>query len=127
MYPYDNLSFASKGGLTCGAGACANIKTSSLQQIDSMVHILKDLAIDADLAKDLDVDLLGPFTTVDTDVEPLRVRKTIYLPAPFVGLFLERDLTLAEACTRICGAILDRVQDVDCQTIIDWLIVALKK
>ena len=46
------------------------------------------LAIDAELARDLTMDLLGPFTDADAENEPLHVRKMIYLPTPFVGLFL---------------------------------------
>ena len=85
------------------------------------------MAIDAALSLDPDADLLGPFTAADADVEPLHVRKTIYLPAPFVGLFLERDITPAEAWNRLHGAIVDAGQEVDFWPIVNWLWVALKK
>ena len=91
--PWENLYFALKGDISCGACACANWQTASLNQIRATVHVCVDLAIDAELAADPDIDLLGPFTSTDVDVEPLRVRKTIYLPAPFFGIFLEQDLT----------------------------------
>ena len=68
-------------------------KTTSLQQIGSTVHVLTDLAIDADLARNPNSNFLGPFTTVEMDVEPLRVSKLIYLSAPFVSILLNRYLT----------------------------------
>ena len=83
------LSFTSVGGVTCGAVAYVNWKTASLHQIGSTVHVLTDLAIDAALSLEPDEDLLVPFTASDADMEPLCVRKAIYLPAPFTGLFLE--------------------------------------
>ena len=61
------------------------------------------------------------------DVEPLCVRKTIYLPEPFLGVFLERNLMPAEACTCLRGATINGGQEVDCQLIIVWLRIALTK
>ena len=90
----DNLSLTSKGETTCGSVACANWQTASIHQIGSTVHILANLSIDTALVLDPDEDLLGPFTTAEYDMEPLCVHKTIYLCAPFIGLFLEWDLSL---------------------------------
>ena len=56
---YD-LSFVLKGGITCGAIACANWQTESLHQIRSTVHLLTYLAINVALSRDPDTDLLGP-------------------------------------------------------------------
>ena len=91
--PWDNGFFASKGDITYGTIACVDWPPASLQQIRATFHVPTDLAIDAVLASDLDTDLLGPFSSTDADVEPLRFRKMIYLPAPFVGIFLKQDLT----------------------------------
>ena len=79
------------------------------------------LAIDTVQADNPDTDLLGPFYSTDTNVEPLLIRKTIYLPAPFVGIFLRRYLMLVESCTRLHSAIVDRGLEVDCCYIIDWI------
>ena len=48
-----------------------------------------------------------PFTSTDANVEPLRICKTIYLPTPFIGIFLIRDLTPMETWTLFCGAIVN--------------------
>ena len=54
-------------------------------------------------------------------MEYLCVRKTIYFLVHFVGIFLEKDLTPMDAWTRLHGDIVEGDQDVDCQTIIDWI------
>ena len=68
-----------------------------------------------------------PFTPANADVETLRVCKTIYLPSPFFSIFLERDLTPAEAWKRLCDDIMDRGQEVYCRTIIDWICIVMTK
>ena len=105
--PWDDLSFASKGDITCSTIACVNWQTASLHQIGTTIHILTDLDIDTALAANPAVDLLRPFTATDKNVEPLHICKTIKPPTPFVGIFLDRDLTPAEAWTRIHGTIVD--------------------
>ena len=83
-----------------------------------MVHFLTDLAIYTVLSCDPNTDLLGPFTAADAYVEPLRVLKTIYHPAPFVALFLEIYLMLTEASNRLRGTIVDAGHEVDCRPIV---------
>ena len=58
-------------------------------------------------------------------MEAIHVRKTIYLPAPFVGILLEHYLTPVEAWSRLCGAIVNTGSTVDCNPITNWLRVAL--
>ena len=83
------------------------------------------LAIDTVQADNPDTDLLGPFYSTDTNVEPLLIRKTIYLPAPFLRFFLKRNLTPVEARTCLRSAIADIGLEVHCRPIINWLRVAL--
>ena len=66
------------------------------------------MAIDTALDTNPDTDPLGPFSSTDTNAEPLCVRRTIYLLVNFVGLLLELDLTPMEAWTRLFGTIVDR-------------------
>ena len=79
-----------KGNITYGTVKRANWKTASLHQFGSMVHVITDLAIHAELALNPDANLLVPLNPTNTDVKPLHVQKIIYLPAPFAGLFLDR-------------------------------------
>ena len=47
------------------------------------------------------MELLGLSTKDNTDVESIPIRKTIYLPALYVGFFLERNLTLDNVWSRL--------------------------
>ena len=44
--PWDDLSFMSKGDVTCSAVAFANWQTTSLHPIGSTVHVLTYLSIE---------------------------------------------------------------------------------
>ena len=65
--PWDDRSFASKGGIFCGTISCAKWTPASLHQIVDIVHISMDLAIDNTLAADPDTNLLGPFFSTDAN------------------------------------------------------------
>ena len=104
---WDDLSFASKGYITCGTTSCTNWQTASLHHVESTIHVLADISIDVTLPQEPDADHLDPFTVVDMDVEPFCVHNTIYLPAPFVRIFLECYLTPMEVWTRLYGTILN--------------------
>ena len=119
--PWDDAIFVLKGYIAYGTIACMNWPPKILHRIGATVHVLADLAIDAALAANPDTNLLGPFSSTDSNVEPLCIHKTIYLPAPFVGIFLRRYLMLVESCTRLHSAIVDRGLEVDCCYIIDWI------
>ena len=111
--PWDDDSFSSKGEICCGTISCVNWLLASLHQIGSMVYLPTDLAIDTTIAADPDADLLGNFTSMYTNVEPLCIRNNIYLSAPFIEIFLERYLTPMEACNSLRGAIFDGVLEVN--------------
>ena len=55
-------------------------------------------SIDVDPSVDPIVENIGPFSADDTGVETLHIYKTIYLPAPYIGIFLGSDITSVEAC-----------------------------
>ena len=88
-------------------------------------YVHKTLSINTALAADPDAHLLGPFNSTDVDVEPLCIFKTVYLPAPFVRLFLEQDLTTVDVWTHIRSVINDGGIEAGCHPIIDWICVAL--
>ena len=125
--PWDDLSFVSKEEVTCGVVVCANWLMAKLHQIGAMVHVPMAQAIHVALSADPKTDLLGPFTTDDADVDAIHVQKTIYLPSPFTGIFLERDLALVQAWSRLCGDIFEDSATVDFCPIIGWIQVALTR
>ena len=84
--PWYDLSFMLKGEVICGTFMCANWLTSILHHIGTAVHVSTAQAINFALA----IKLLGPFASGNSDMESIRICKTIYLPSPFVGIFLEQ-------------------------------------
>ena len=58
-------------------------------------------------------------------VETIRYRKTVYVPAPYVGLLLGSRLTPIEAWHRLWGAIVDAVAEDAYRPLIDWLRASL--
>ena len=97
----------------------------SLHQIGAALYIPAVEEIDDALETDPDVDLIGMFTSEDTVVEIVRIRKTSYLLDPYVGMLLERKHMLAEAWSRLRGAIVKARAKVYFQPIIEWLRVTL--
>ena len=53
--------------------------------------------------------------------EIIRCHKTVYVPAPYVGLLLCADLSLVEAWSRLRGAIVDAAAKAACRPLINWL------
>ena len=60
-------------------------------------------------------------------MDAIRIRNIIYLPAPFLGIFLERNQIPEEAWSRMQGDIVAAGATVDFRPIIDWLRVALMR
>ena len=102
-----------------------NWMPARIHQIGSTIYFPTDLAINTTLTADPNAKLLGPLTSIDANLEPLCIRKTIYLPAPFIEIFLKWDLPPVEAWTRLHGAIIDGGLEVDCRPIINWICFSL--
>ena len=64
---------------------CANWLTARLHHIIATVHLPTLQSIDSTLVADPEIDLLGLFAADDADMDAICVRKTIYLPTPFMG------------------------------------------
>ena len=98
---------------------------TSLNQKGSTVYFPTELAIYTTLTADPHTNLLGHFTSMNANVEPLCIRNTICLPTTFIDLFLKWDLTPMEAWTCLRSAIIYGGLEVDCRPIVNWLSVAL--
>ena len=124
LSPWYDISFASKGEVTCSTAGCANWITTILHHIGAVLYILASQAIYAAMASDPDMDLMGPFTAYNAYVNSILFINKIYLPLPYMGIFLERNIAPVKAWSRLQGAIVDAGAEVDCQPIIGWLRVA---
>ena len=71
------------------------------------MHIPSADMIDATIAGDANLKMVGPYRAGDAGVESVRCRKRVYVPAPYVGLLLSGDLTPVEAWMRLRGAIVN--------------------
>ena len=95
------ISFVSKGKVTCGTITCSNWLTESLHHIGAAIYTPIADAIDAALDSNPSEDIIGKFYTNNNGVNKVCVHITIYLPAPYMGMFLKQDLTPAEAWSRL--------------------------
>ena len=89
------------------------------------VYVPSAAAIDTSLSGDANITLLGPYGAGDAGVEIIRCCKTVYIPAPYVGLLLCADLTPVEVWNHLCGAIVDAASEAVCRPLIDWLCAAI--
>ena len=91
--PWDDLFFAYKGKVTFYNFGCENWLPDSLHQIGAALYALTAKAIESALASSPKLDQLGPVTYEDSGIDFMKYRKTIYLSAPYLGIFLEHNLT----------------------------------
>ena len=89
------------------------------------VYVPSAATIDTSISGYVNITLLGPYGAGDTGVEIIRCRKTVYVPAPYVGLLLCADLTPVEAWNRLWGVIIDALAEAACWPLIDWLHAAI--
>ena len=75
------------------------------------VYVLSAAVIDTSLSGDTNIMLLGPYGAGDAGVEIIRCRKTVYVPAPYVGILLCSDLTPVEAWNPLREAIVDNATE----------------
>ena len=93
---WDGESFANRGDVTFGTAPLAHWDPAYLH-LAAVVHVPSAAAIDAAIAGDAGLKMLGPYGAGDAGVESVRCCKTVYVPAPYVGLFLGGNLTPPQA------------------------------
>ena len=89
------------------------------------VYVPSATAIDTSLSGNANITLLGPYGAGDVGVEIIRCRKTVYVPATYVGLLLCADLTPVGAWNRLRGDITNATAEAACRPLIDWLRAAI--
>ena len=117
-------TFANQGDVTYRTALLAQWDPAYLH-LASAVHVPSADMIDAAIAGDTNLRMLGPYGAGGTGVESILCRKIVYVPAPYVGLLLSSDLTPVEAWQRLRGAIVDAAAEEACRPIIDWLRASL--
>ena len=117
---WDDDTFANRGNAAYGTAPLVQWDPSYLH-LAPAVLVPSAAAINANIAGDPDPKLLGTYGAGDAGVESIRCCKTVYVPAPYVGLLLGSDLTPIEAWQRVRGAIVDATAEDACRPIVDWL------
>ena len=120
---YDD-TFANRGDVAYGTALLSQWDPAYIP-LASAVLVPSAAAIDASIAGDPDLKLLWTYGAGDAGFESICCRKTVYVPAPYFGLFLGSDLTPIEAWHRVRVAIIDAAAEGACRPIIHWLRAAL--
>ena len=102
---WDDKTFANWGDVTYGTALLAQWDPAYIR-LAPVVHVSSAAMIDAAIAG-------------DAGVESVRCRKTVYVPAPYVGLLLSSDLTLVKAWQFLRRAIVNAMAEDACQPIVD--------
>ena len=88
--------FANQGDVSYSTGPLA-VWDPTYLHLAPAVYVPSAAAIDTSLARDPNVTLLGPCGAGDAGAEIIHCQKTVYVPAPYVGLFLSADLSPVES------------------------------
>ena len=87
---WDDEKFANRGDVSYGTAPLAQWDPAYLHLVPD-VHIPSAAVIDAAIAGDPDLKLLGPYGAGDAGFESICCHKTVYVPTPYVGLLLGFD------------------------------------
>ena len=93
---WDGEAFANRGDVTFRTDPLTHWDPGYLH-LAAAVHVPSAAMIDAAIAGDADLKMVGPYGAGDAGVQSVRCRKKVYVPTPYVGLLLVGDLTPVEA------------------------------
>ena len=117
---WDYRTFTKQGDVSYGTVPLAMWDPTYLHLYPAL-YVPSTAAIDISLAGYPNVTLLGPYGVGDAGAEIIYFRKTVYVPAPYVGLLLSEDLSPVEAWNRLWGEIFNTAAEAVYRCIIDWL------
>ena len=121
---WDDRTFANRGYFSYGNVRLA-VWDPTYLHLTPAVYVPSAAAIDTSLDGDPNVTLLGPYGAGYVWAEIICCQKTVYVPAPYVGLLLSDNITPVEAWKCLQGAIVSTAAEAACPHIIDWLRAAI--
>ena len=113
-FRWDDGTFANRRYVSYGT-APLTLWDPTYLHLAPAVYVPSATAINTSLSGDANVTLLGPYGAGDAGVEIIRCRKTVYVPAPYVGLLLCDDITKVEAWNHLHGEIFGAVAEAACR------------
>ena len=122
---WDNRMFICKGELHHNSHVAVEFREDYFNQIPANVPVPNPEMIDAGYATDPTANLLGPNDLRNDGIENLRVRRTCFVPAPYVPLFLAKPLSPREAWEIVRSQIVTDNRTAACRPLIDFLRCAI--
>ena len=62
----------------------------------SITYVPTEATLNTTLATDYSVTLIGPYTNVDANVKSVKVRNTVYVTPPFIGILTKNNPPLVQ-------------------------------
>jgi hypothetical protein len=124
---WDDKMFAQKGELYRNQAILVEWKSDYFHQLNQQVLVPAPATIDATIAGQPDLELLGPYAQGEAGTELIKVRRTCFLPPKYVGMFLGNPLSPCEAWERVRGQIVIDGNDVACRALVKYLQAALTR
>ena len=119
--PWDGEGFASINDLLYDQSTVVNWRTAYFNIVGNSIQIPTAQTIDDAFAANPLTERLGPFTNADAGTVTARVRHTIFLPSPYISLFLDRELTPKEAWLQLRARIVADNKSIECAPLLTWL------
>jgi hypothetical protein len=124
---WDDKMFAQKGELYRNQAIMVEWKSDYFHQLNQQVLVPAPATIDATIAGQPDVELLGPYAQGEAGTDLIKVRKTCFVPPKYVGMFLGTPLTPREAWERVRGQMVVDGNEVSCRALVKYLQAALTR
>ena len=124
--PWDDGLFIGKGELHHNQQIMVEFRNDYFNQTNQVL-VPTAAVIDNALAADADATSVGPYNNEDAGTEPLRVRRTCYVPPAYVPLFLAGPTSPRAAWETVRAQIVTNNKVAACQPLIDFLRVALTR
>jgi hypothetical protein len=102
-------------------------QTTFTNWLNQQVLVPTPDTIDATIAGDPTVELLGPYAQGEAGTELIKVRRTCFVPPKYVGMFLSGALTPREAWERVRGQIVIDGKEIACKALVKYLQAALTR
>jgi hypothetical protein len=122
---WDERMFISKGELHHNSPVIVEFREDYFNQIPANVPVPSPQLIDNGYAADPAANLLGPNDIANDGIVNLRVRRTCFVPAPYVPLFLANPLTPRQAWEIVRSQIVTDNRQDQCLPLINYLRCAI--
>jgi hypothetical protein len=125
--PWDDKLFAQKGELHRNQAVLVEWKSDYFHQLNQQVLVPVPGTIDATIAGQPEIEMLGPYAQGEAGTELIKVRRTCFVPPKYVGMFLGEPLTPREAWERVRGQIVTDGKEDSCRALIKYLQAAITR